>query len=392
MPPPVFLLGLIADILRIISYTIKPSHYQWLFLPPILALSLYDITQIAPATSPDDIRAENGFGCLSGLRILSTIQCILLLDVQKDLRRRKDMKKGTTISDASLKERFKWGLELFFSPRGVGWTHQPTSRLRWIPSQLSASKFKFILHQLWRIAIFSFLYEIFKLHSALNPYLHRGGPSFYEASWGWHMTVLTSRIVTYVVLSQLQAILSIVFIVLGVSGPRDWPTIHGSWKDAYTVRRFWGRSWHQMFRHMFQTYGKFVSGKLLRLPSDSLITTYVELYTAFVLSGIMHTAGDYRSYGSLHKSGAMRFFFLQAIIITVEDGACWVAKYLGFRRTTWWLRYLGYAWVTFWFTWTLPIWMEPMIRTGTVEFLPEEAILLGPYSYLRDAFTSLFTL
>ncbi|KAF9002725.1 hypothetical protein BDQ17DRAFT_1356725 [Cyathus striatus] len=301
MPPPVFLLGLIADILH-------------------------------------DIRAENGFGCLSGIKILSTIQCILLLDVQKDLRRRKDMKKGTTISDASLKERFKWGLDLFFSPRGVGWTHEPTSRLRWIPSQLSASKSRFILHQLWRIAIFSFLYEIFKLYSALNPYLHRDGPSFYEASWGWRMTILTSRIVTH-------AILSIVFIVLGVSGPRDWPT-------------------------MFQTYGKFVSGNLLGLPSDSSITTYVELYTAFVLSGIIHTAGDYRSY---------------AIIITIEDGACWVARYLGFRRTTWWLQYLGYAW-------TLPIWMEPMVRTGTVEFLPEEAILIGPYYYLRDTFTSLFTL
>ncbi|KAF9002703.1 membrane bound O-acyl transferase family-domain-containing protein [Cyathus striatus] len=392
MPPSIFLLGLIADILRIISYTIKPSRYQWLLLPLIFALSLYHFTQFAPSISPDDIRAKNGFGCLACFRILSNTQCILLLNVQKDLRRKKDEKSETSISDASLKERLKWGLDLFFSIRGVGWKHEPTSRLRWIPSQASASKLKFIVHQLWRIAIFAFLVEILKLHSALNPYLQRGGPSFYEATWGWRMTILPTQMVTYVSLSQVQAILSIVFVVLGVSNPRDWPTLYGSWKDAYTVRRFWGRSWHQMFRHMFQTYGQFVSGVLLGLPSDSSVATYVELYIAFILSGIIHAVGDYRSFGSLHQGGSMRFFFLQAVIITVEDGVCWIAKYLGVRRTAWWLQYLGYAWVTFWFTWTLPIWMGPLVHIGFAEFLPEQVNLMGPYNYLTDTFISIIPL
>ncbi|KAF9002742.1 membrane bound O-acyl transferase family-domain-containing protein [Cyathus striatus] len=360
--------------------------------PPTFALSLCEITQFAPATSLDDAQANYGFGCLAAFRILIAIQCILLLDVQNDLRRKVDEKKEINISGASLKERFKWALDLFFSIRGVGWTHEPTSRLRWIPSQVSASKFKFIMHQLWRIAVFTFLCELFKLHSALNPYLHREGPSFYEASWGWRMTILTTRILTYVGLSLSHAILSVVFVVLGVSNPGDWPTLHGSWKDAYTVRRFWGRSWHQMFRHTFQTYGKFVSGKLLGLPPNNSITTYVELYTAFILSGIIHAAGDYRLFGSLDESGSMRFFFLQAVIITVEDGVCWIGKCLGVRKTAWWLKYLGYAWVTFWFTWTLPIWMEPLVRMGIAEFPLEETTLMGPYNYLTKTFTSLVPL
>ncbi|CAI6099036.1 unnamed protein product [Clonostachys chloroleuca] len=41
---------------------------------------------------------------------------------------------------------------------------------------------------------------------------------------------------------------AIVSVLLHLSRPEDCPPLYGSFSEAYTVRRFWGVSWHQMFR------------------------------------------------------------------------------------------------------------------------------------------------
>ncbi|KAF9010835.1 membrane bound O-acyl transferase family-domain-containing protein [Cyathus striatus] len=298
---------LIVDLLRIASLVIRPSPYRSLLFIPILILSLWDIIGLAPETLEENIRLAIGIGCFAGIRIFMASECILIHDVQHDLHRKKDTSRS--ISNATLNERLKWGLDLFFSPRGVGWTHEPTSRLRWMPPRVISSKSRFIFHQLLRISVFSFLVELYKLYTMQNPCLQRNGPSFHSVPWPWRISILLTRIATYVYLSMIQALLSVIFVGLGISNPQDWPTLYGSWKDAYTVRRFWEfrRTWHQMFRHIFLSHGKFVSGRILGLASSSYLANYVELYTAFIVSGIMHTAGDYRLVGSLQYSGGMKF-------------------------------------------------------------------------------------
>lgn len=41
-------------------------------------------------------------------------------------------------------------------------------------------------------------------------------------------------------------------IIVGsfLSTPDRWPSLFGNPMDLYTVRHFWGRYWHQMFRNV----------------------------------------------------------------------------------------------------------------------------------------------
>ncbi|KAF8205964.1 hypothetical protein K438DRAFT_1963744 [Mycena galopus ATCC 62051] len=57
---------------------------------------------------------------------------ILLTDIQRDLRQvpdpvdtRSPRITFPSTEKAPLGTRFKWALQLFFSPRGVGWAHEP---------------------------------------------------------------------------------------------------------------------------------------------------------------------------------------------------------------------------------------------------------------------------
>lgn len=73
------------------------------------------------------------------------------------------------------------------------------------------------------------------------------------------------------------------------------------------------------------SHGKFLAHRVLGFPPGSNPSAYVQLYTAFFLSGLIHYGADYamlRHWGG----GAMRFFLLQAVVITFEDGAIHLAK------------------------------------------------------------------
>jgi len=75
----------------------------------------------------------------------------------------------------------------------------------------------------------------------------------------------------------------------------------------------------------------------------------------------MHAAGDYSLLGNWSEGGALRFFLLQVVGITIEIMVINVAKWLSIRRS--W-HYVGYVWVIVWFTYTIPDWMDPLHRAG----------------------------
>lgn len=100
---------------------------------------------------------------------------------------------------------------------------------------------------------------------------------------------------------------------------------------------------------------------VLCLKKGTKTSFYVQLYVAFALSGIMHAAGDYSSLGNWSEGGALRFFLLQAVGITIETTVIDIAKRLSVGGS--W-HYVGYLWVIMWFTYTVPHWMDPLHRAG----------------------------
>ncbi|KAF5361947.1 hypothetical protein D9756_002804 [Leucocoprinus leucothites] len=97
-------------------------------------------------------------------------------------------------------------------------------------------------------------------------------------------TIASSQLFNY----TLSAIL---LVSLGIYEPYDWPSLYGRWSDAKSVRKFWGQTWHQLLRRPLQEHGKFIPERILGLAPGSIITSYFQLYTAFLLSGSVTPSG-----------------------------------------------------------------------------------------------------
>jgi len=160
---------------------------------------------------------------------------------------------------------------------------------------------------------------------------------------------------------------------MGLSEPADWPYMFGSFREATTVRRFWGKTWHQRMRVVITGLGKRLANKTLAFRPGSLPSAYTQLYTAFLLSGLVHVAGDYIILKHL-PFFPIRFFLLQAAGITLEDFVIWLTKpihaHLGWTR-----KLIGFIWVISWFVWSGPLWLDEMGARGY--YINEPGVIFG---------------
>ncbi len=73
----------------------------------------------------------------------------------------------------------------------------------------------------------------------------------------------------------------------------------------------------------------------------------------------------------------MQFFILQAIAITFEDMVIAVAARFGHTQQNTVFKVIGYAWVFAWFTYSLPMWLEPIVHAGTMDDGVNVSLILG---------------
>ncbi|KAJ7785141.1 hypothetical protein DFH07DRAFT_948222 [Mycena maculata] len=304
---------------------IKPFPYRSLFFAPILALTAYVLCTTTTGTYNGDYHLALGWLTL----FCSASDYIVFTDVQRTLRRVSlnpavPPPDSGPIEDASLWRRVWWAAALLGSPRGVGWSHEPVSALPPHPSA-STPKFTFVSQRLARAVGF------FLLHDACN--LHR---FIVGASWG--MSAYTALVIG-------TSILSAGSVALGFSGPEEWPPLFGGPREARSIRRFWGRAWHQLMRR---------ARPLFLLNRSSLCT-----------GSTSHT-----------MCSALAFFMLQACAITLEDLLIFLGKRAGMResRAT---RAVGYAWTWAWFALVLPVCQVPLVRAGLMEEALPVSVLAG---------------
>ena len=91
------------------------------------------------------------------------------------------------------------------------------------------------------------------------------------------------------------------------------------------------------------------------------------MITAFFLSALIHTGGDYAIHGSFEKSWpTFQFFLLQPSAILIEEIA--IRAFLSTRlhdqvpELVW--RGAGYLWVGLWFAWCTPPWLDTISAAG----------------------------
>ncbi|KAG6329409.1 hypothetical protein ID866_9680, partial [Astraeus odoratus] len=237
------------------------------------------------------------------------------------------------------------------------------------------------------------LYRIF-LHSLLFKatlwYTHCNPVFVSTASLGSQIYLLRCLNVSVVLslfytgLTSVYYATAIVAVGANIHEPSQWPDPFGYWKDAYTVRRFWGRTWHQFCRHNFTIFGPHLhshnrqgqplsAGSRANHSSERLSwkMSYFRLCNAFICSAFMHMCGDvilqsriwgshssdssssYAKMGSHNIIGfSVPFFVLQPVGVLVEDTIMEAWKRLGLKQGRW-AYVLGYAWVLVWMSYSL---------------------------------------
>lgn len=183
----------------------------------------------------------------------------------------------------------------------------------------------------------------------------------------------------------VQIVLGTIAVLFALSKPgkvRELRPMFGSLSEAYTVRGFWGKFWHQNLRNNLEGPSRFLTHRILRLPRGSLPARYSSIFFTFFLSGTLHIASDIGISVPPSQSGALRFFCTNALAIMLEDGVQELSRRLNGGKSPggWWSRILGYVWVVVFLSWSTACWQYPQLRIVRRE---EDRIL--EFGVLRSA-------
>jgi hypothetical protein len=155
-------------------------------------------------------------------------------------------------------------------------------------------------------------------------------------------------------------ILSCITVPLHIYPPSAFPPLYGSFKHAYTIRRFWAYTWHQMLRNLALPYTNFLVASL-KLDRNSKSTYWVKVSLAFFWAWAIHAYGTFIAGGGL-AADTYRYV-PQVIGFWIEEVVVQWAVRMGVKES-WWTRVVGYVWLFCWQGWGLVRWVEPGSLAG----------------------------
>ncbi|CAG7921867.1 unnamed protein product [Penicillium olsonii] len=155
---------------------------------------------------------------------------------------------------------------------------------------------------------------------------------------------------------------AVISVALGIHESTSWPPLGGSIMEAWTLRRFWGSTWHQLFRKLLDSNSTFISCSILRIPAGTLWARYSRLILAFLLSGVVHVLMDLARGIPVLQGGSIPFFTIHAVGIMAEDLATHIGGITFGEGRAWWKRTIGYLWVGLFILITTPMWSLPICR------------------------------
>lgn len=161
---------------------------------------------------------------------------ILFTKPQQDLRR---VGQKTSLENASFYERFLWGMKRWSSIRSVGWEDQPDVFRAPVPAQTTRGSF--IARRLFTTVIDLLIFDACSLYNRRNPALWAAGVSMADRPLVWRYIDLAVWSGTaQAQMRILHGLVSLISVASGISEPQEWVHPFGCWRDAYTLRRFWG--------------------------------------------------------------------------------------------------------------------------------------------------------
>lgn len=266
-------------------------------------------------------------------------------------------------------QKFFWTFELLTVTRGIGWNW----RVDGIPSQPARlPRIRFVRSCLARWVTMYTSLHLFDMSccailtsfpSVRDPWIRAtlisltSNPIFL----GWAVTIYS-----HFALLMLPVAMACVGMRVGPAAwqePESWPPNFGSFKEAYSIRRFWGYTWHQQMRRTTSAPGVYVLSLLplsfqkSRALLPRLLKRYFLLFAAFLVSGLIYAGGNHNVTRALglprSNGGEVGYFLLQGFAIMTEDLVLWALRVdcrTGAPSRKW--RVLGYISVAVFYVFT----------------------------------------
>lgn len=174
-----------------------------------------------------------------------------------------------------------------------------------------------------------------------SPVVSLAGHSYaYRLYWTWVYIALT-----YISLELMTTLYSLVAVASFLARPHDCPRMFNDLKACWSVRQAWSTVWHQQMRRLCAQPGIWAARDVFELRSGSFGSKYVQLFTGFAVSGVIHAGAAMLCHASFEDDDAMRVFMYQAVLIFVEDHVIEFSKKCGVKDSRFW-RVVGFAWTS----------------------------------------------
>ncbi|KAI0812653.1 membrane bound O-acyl transferase family-domain-containing protein [Irpex lacteus] len=241
-------------------------------------------------------------------------------------------------------QRMYWVLCAVLNNRGLKWSFE----VPYIPLMPSFEYWPFLIRRTRQLLWNLLLVEIAQTYERLNPVF---APENTASMWSQglvlgYLNLLARLLVFWGMFNIPYCWLSLACVATGMHEPRDWPDTFGNWADAYTIRRFWSRCWHQRIRRFIATAGK-SAARLLYCKPGTWLSARVQLIVGFGLSALVHFPGDLMVNPSCAGASAL-FFLWQIVAITFEDFVIDMGGRYGLKERTW-THIVGWIWTFGWF-------------------------------------------
>ncbi|KAI5989068.1 membrane bound O-acyl transferase family-domain-containing protein [Pisolithus albus] len=210
-------------------------------------------------------------------------------------------------------------LDLSTNVRGVGWNWsksvhfppdtRPTSRMWFTAYVLLSAWYHGVLCGATHLAVHAFSPETFTVLS---------GGTIFDATLPPLIRYVRSSIITVIVAISIYAVMQMMYDITTLIGvgvlwqdPAQWPPIFDKPWKADSLRDFWGRRWHQLFRRTFVVLG----GWPLRIAFGRV--GYV--LGSFLGSGIVHNVVVVMLNQNVEWWCMLLSFEMMAVGIILED-------------------------------------------------------------------------
>ncbi|KAI6120488.1 hypothetical protein EV401DRAFT_1407067 [Pisolithus croceorrhizus] len=312
-------------VLILIFPAINFKSMSWRLISCSIVIALLAADMMVGSTGSST--ADYSFGAALGAGVLQSVRFLLLVRPLEEYRHESDK---VPAHQLPFIQRFIWVVKLVHSPRGIGFSFMAENSVVPVDPH-HRTRASFIASRLRWLLSHYLLWDAATLYMRCNPALFSGA-SF--TSQGYIMQCLNVAVVFckyYAYLTCIHCAAAVLAVIVNLNEPQAWPQPFGHWKDAYTIRKFWGKVWHQMLRHR-NPWDPVSTEHPSAREREPWATSYRRLCYAFVCSAFVAS----KAINAPNVIGrSAPYFLLQPVGVLVEDAVMEVGKRLGLKEGTW---------------------------------------------------------